>query len=132
MRVTTTVAVPAPGDSSGKWINCPDLPAVLSEDVVRSCEDLAIIVATQGRVGASLLRTPARYCGFRLLARYVDTHRLAGWVEWVRRPDSGVWVQWDEPATACMYGQHGDEFRDRVWDVYQLGHVGGEACLSVA
>ncbi|WP_162890443.1 hypothetical protein [Streptomyces olivoreticuli] len=100
-RVQTTVHV----QTQAGWTECPTLPTVLGEDQIGSCEDLALILESQGGVVARLLRT-AKYSGFRLLARHTPTRVLAGSVEWVRSPESGIWVQWDEPWTACQYGQH--------------------------
>ncbi|GAA3856246.1 hypothetical protein GCM10023084_07670 [Streptomyces lacrimifluminis] len=103
--VRTTVIVPMIEGNNGGWMACPELPDVLGEDTVRSCGDLRLIVETQGGVVAHLLRAIAQYTGFRLLVRDRRTGALAGSVEWVRN-DAGVWVQWDEPVTACAYGQH--------------------------
>lgn len=104
-RVQTTVIVPVLGGENGVWGACVELPEVLGEDTVRSCEDLRVIVESQGGVVAKLLAALKRHAGFRLLARDERTHALAGSVEWVRG-DSGLWVQWDEPLTMCAYGQH--------------------------
>ncbi|AJP03451.1 hypothetical protein TU94_20160 [Streptomyces cyaneogriseus subsp. noncyanogenus] len=43
--------------------------------------------------------------GFRLLAHEPRSHALMGSMQWVRH-DCGLWVQHDEPLTACDYGQH--------------------------
>ncbi|MEV0445472.1 hypothetical protein AB0I84_08065 [Streptomyces spectabilis] len=105
IRVQTTVIVPVLGGENGAWAACGELPNVLGEYTVRSCEDLRVIVESQGGVVSRLLSAVQRYTGFRLLARDERTHALAGSVEWVRG-DSGLWVQWDEPVTMCAYGQH--------------------------
>ncbi len=91
---------------------------MLGDHTVRSCEDLAVTVAAQGNVVAHLLEDRRTYRAFRLVARYTGTGRLAAWVEWVREPTSGVWVQHDEPMTACDYGDHGAGAT-----VHQLGAV---------
>jgi len=99
------VLVPAPGSKTGAWITCPDLPDVLGEARIRSCEDLAVVVESEGGIVARLLRMLAQYKAFRLLARERWTGALAGWVEWVR-DESGAWQQWDDPWTGCDAGQH--------------------------
>ncbi|MGW8975115.1 hypothetical protein [Streptomyces platensis] len=105
-RVLTSVIVPVLDRGNGAWGACPELPDVLGECVIRSCDDLWVIVESQGGVVARLLRAIEKYSGFRLLARDDRSHALAGSVEWVRNA-AGLWVQWDEPVTACAYGDHG-------------------------
>lgn len=104
--VQTSVLVPAPGSETGAWIDCPDLPDVLGEARIRSCEDLTAVMESQGGIVARLLRLVAHCRAFRLLARERWTGTLAGWVEWVRNEVSGAWQQWDEPWTGCDAGQH--------------------------
>ncbi|MFB6955264.1 hypothetical protein ACFCXP_37095 [Streptomyces niveus] len=109
--VRTTVIVPMHGGNdggknAGAWGGCPELPAVVGEARIRSCEDLSITLDTQGGIVARLLRAMSEHRWFRLLARDRATEGLAGSVEWVRSPETGLWVQWDEPWTACAYGQH--------------------------
>lgn len=110
-RVQTTVIVPAlggvqGGKCDGQWVVCPDLPAVLGDNRIRSCEDLSVTLDSQGGIVATLLRAMSEHRWFRLLARDRTTEGLAGSVEWVRSPETGLWVQFDEPWTACAFGQH--------------------------
>ncbi|MFJ8472146.1 hypothetical protein [Kitasatospora sp. NPDC094011] len=81
------------------------MPALFGETRVRACLDLFRTLETQGGIVARLLdRAP--YVGFRVLARETVTSGLAGYVEWVRHPSAGRWMQWDEPWTGCAYGCH--------------------------
>ncbi|MGW2425081.1 hypothetical protein ACWC0C_38565 [Streptomyces sp. NPDC001709] len=105
-HVQTTVIVPMHGGKNGQWVECAELPNVLGENRIRSCNDLTITLEAEGGVVARLLRAVAEYTWFRLLARDRETCGLAGSVEWVRNPETGLWQQWDEPWTACAYGQH--------------------------
>ncbi|MEU3060632.1 hypothetical protein [Streptomyces subrutilus] len=110
-RVQTRVIVPTHegnngGLNEGLWGACPELPAVLGEVRIRSCDDLSVALDAHGGTVARLLRAMAGYKWFRVLARDRHTEGLAGSVEWVRSPETGLWVQWDEPWTACDYGQH--------------------------
>ncbi len=102
-EVSTKVEIPG---SNGTWGACPELPEVLGEDMIRSCEDLSRVLVTQGGVVSRLLRKLGLVVsGFRLLAREPRSRTLMGSVEWVRH-DCGLWVQHDEPLTGCAYGQH--------------------------
>lgn len=103
--VRTAVVVPMLDGKTGTWQPCPELPHILGEDTVRSCADLRVILESQAGVVSRLLRTIAKYSGFRLLARESRTHGLVGSVEWVRH-ECGLWHQWDAPLTSCDYGQH--------------------------
>ncbi|MEU1018507.1 hypothetical protein [Streptomyces sp. NPDC005898] len=109
-RVQTRVIVPSHelnnGGNEGVWGECPELPAVLGEVRIRSCDDLSVALDAHGGTVARLLRAVAQHKWFRLLARDRATEGLAGSVEWIRSPETGLWVQWDEPWTACAYGQH--------------------------
>ncbi|MFJ7250739.1 hypothetical protein ACIQWA_39710 [Kitasatospora sp. NPDC098652] len=105
-RVRTTVVVSASGGGTpGVWPACPELPELFAETRIRTCLDLLRTLETQGGIVARLIaRSP--YKAFRVLARDTETGGLAGYVEWVRSPGTGRWVQWDEPLTCCAHGCH--------------------------
>ncbi|MFH8593072.1 hypothetical protein [Streptomyces rimosus] len=106
--VATSVLVPVlVGGERVVWGECPEFPGVFGEDRIRSCTDLTTVVQSQGGVVARLVeRLRLDVPGFRLLAREREAGTLAGGVEWVRDKHFGLWRQYDEPWTACDYGQH--------------------------
>ncbi|MBH1936482.1 hypothetical protein I5Q34_19745 [Streptomyces sp. AV19] len=102
-RIETTVEVPMPADEMGRWAPCRDLSQILGAPIVRSCDDVRAVLASEGIVIANLMKK-RRHSRFRLWARDRRTNLWVASVEWTMY-DCGSWEPVDEVTLACEFGR---------------------------
>lgn len=106
---TLALTVWVPSGAVRTWLPCSLLGNSMSEELIKTCAELGIVLAAQGRLVARILSAPVspRYDGFRIIGRRKDTGVLVCGVEWKRSPETRELVLGGDMWTACEW-VHGD------------------------
>lgn len=108
-QIVLTLGVWVPTGAKGGWRTCSHLGPLISDEVIRTCDEIRAVVGAHSRFIAKVLSAPQApiYRGFRLVGRAKEDGGLLGMVEWTRSHETGVFVESSEIFTACPW-QHSD------------------------
>ncbi|MFE2245226.1 hypothetical protein [Streptomyces lavendulae] len=96
---------------NGGWRTCDQLGPLMSEEMIRTCDEIRAVVGAQSRFVARVLSAPQApiYRGFRLVGRRKDTGELVGLAEWTRSLETGEFVANADVFSACPWEHKEDQ-----------------------
>jgi hypothetical protein len=94
-----------PSGPARTWLLCSLLGTSMSEELIKACAELRVVLGAHGRLVARIMSAPAspRYDGFRIIGRRKDTGLLVCGVQWERSHETRQLVQAGPMFTACEW-----------------------------